>query len=198
MEPLLRIESVPISLEYHVERAHLELQQPEAVLDISREAGGLKISSEPIRVKLDTFEARASAGLKSTPTLIREAAEKGEQLGYEAIGRIVEDGNFMMDIQIKGHTVPNLAAQNNGKMLDTMIGFIPSTGPDISWEGPDLQMKYQMDKLTFDWRVNRPEVTFIPGNIELEIKEYPKVIIEYVGEPIYVPPSAAPNFESRA
>lgn len=198
MEPLLQIQSVPISMEVHVNNAKLEMESPRATLDITREKGGWTIASEPIRVKLDTFEARSSAGMKSTPTVIEEAAARGKRLGYEAIGRIAEDGNFLMDIHLKDHTIPNLAAQKMDKSLDTIIGFIPSQGPDISWEGPDLQMKYEMDKLTFDWRINRPQFTFIPGNIEMEIKEFPKVIFEYVGEPIYVPASSAPGFEAEA
>lgn len=198
MEPLLKIQSVPISMELHVENARLQLEQPSAQLDITRNSGGLTIESEPIRVRLDTFEARASAGLKSACRSIEEAAQKGVKMGYEAIGRIAEDGNFMMDIHLKGNTIPNLATKNLDLNLDTIIGFIPSTKPEIEWDGPELQMKYDMDKLAFDWRVNRPNVTFIPGNIEMEIKEFPKVIIEYIGEPIYVPPSAAPGFEAEA
>lgn len=198
MEPLLQIQSVPISMEMHVQNAKLEMENPRATLDITREKGGWTISSEPIKVKLDTFEARSSAGMKSPRTAVEEAADRGVRLGYEAIGKIAEDGNFLMDIHLKGNTIPNLAAQSMDLTLDTMIGFIPSQGPDISWEGPDLQMKYEMDKLTFDWRINRPQFTFIPGNIEMEIKEYPKVIFEYVGEPIYVPASSAPGFEAEA
>ncbi len=198
MEPLLKIQSVPISLEMHVNHAKLELEQPQAQLEITRDKGGLTIESKPIRINLDTFEARSSAGLKSVRTSIEEAAQKGERLGYEAIGRIAEDGNFMMDIHLKGNTIPKLAAKSMDLTLDTVIGFIPSTGPEVSWNAPEMQMKYEMDKLAFDWRVNRPNVTFIPGNIEIEIKERPRVIIEYIGEPIYVPPSASPTFKGKA
>ena len=163
MEPLLNIQTVPISMKFHVENAKLELEQPRATLDITRDRKGLTIESEPIRVKLDTFNARSSAGMKSVRTAIEEAADRGQRLGYEAIGRIAEDGNFLMDIHLKSNTVGALAAKNMDLTLDTMIGFIPSEGPDISWTGPDLQMKYEMDKLTFDWRVNGPNITFVPA-----------------------------------
>ena len=35
---------------------------------------------------------------------------------------------------------------------------------------------------------------FIPGDIEMSITQQPDVLIEYVGGPIYVPPSADPNY----
>ena len=40
-------------------------------------------------------------------------------------------------------------------------------------------------------------VAFVPGNIELSILQYPDIEIEYVGGPIYVPPSAAEIFEGH-
>ena len=36
---------------------------------------------------------------------------------------------------------------------------------------------------------------FIPGNVELIVRDRPRVEIEYIGGPIYVPPSANPNYE---
>ena len=37
----------------------------------------------------------------------------------------------------------------------------------------------------------------MPGNIELSIEQYPDVIIQYVGKPIYVPPSVAEHFNGE-
>lgn len=51
-----------------------------------------------------------------------------------------------------------------------------------------------MDKLNFDLRVDQGRVEFIPGSIEMTINQYPEVNIEYVGDPIYVPPSAVARF----
>lgn len=194
MKPLLHIQSVPISIEYNVTPARMEMVQQKTNLNVTRTKNGLTIESTPIKIKLDTFEARSSMGLKSVATAVAENAHKGNQLTYEAIGKIVEDGNFMMDIHINRTPVPDLAMRNMPLEVDTMMAFTPSTGPEISWEGPDLQMRYEMDQLAFDWRTNRPEMTFIPGSIEFQIKEYPRLIIEYVGEPIYVPPSSNPDY----
>ena len=45
-----------------------------------------------------------------------------------------------------------------------------------------------MDKLNFDVRSLNGDFEFIPASIDVEITQYPDVRIEYVGEPIYVPP----------
>jgi len=52
-----------------------------------------------------------------------------------------------------------------------------------------------MDKLNFDWKIDKGEFEFTPGDIELIVEQKPKVTIKYVGKPIYVPRSADPNYE---
>lgn len=75
------------------------------------------------------------------------------------------------------------------------LGFIPSAPVNITYQEPDLTLNYEMDKLTFDLKVAQGDFQFIPGNIEMSITQHPDVHIEYVGDPLYVPPSAAPNYK---
>jgi hypothetical protein len=56
-------------------------------------------------------------------------------------------------------------------------------------------MNFEMDKLNFDWNIERPQINFIPGSIEFIVKEYPSVEINYIGTPIFVPPSANPDYK---
>ena len=43
-------------------------------------------------------------------------------------------------------------------------------------------------------KLNKKEMKFTPGDIELIIKEYARVELNYIGSPVYVPPSADPNY----
>lgn len=81
---------------------------------------------------------------------------------------------------------------------DFTLARIPTVGPDISWSEPDLRIRYDMEKLNFDWKIQNGDFEFIPGTIEFSITQRPDVIIEYIGGPIYVPKSADPNFEAEA
>ena len=56
-------------------------------------------------------------------------------------------------------------------------------------------IRYEMDKLNFNWRMNQMNFTFVPGDIEFTMTQRPDVIIKYVGGPLYVPPSSDPNYE---
>ena len=66
---------------------------------------------------------------------------------------------------------------------------------DGEWDEGEINIRYEMDKLNFDWRMGQGEVQFVPGNIEFTVTQQPDVIIKYIGGPVYVPPSADPEYE---
>ena len=89
------------------------------------------------------------------------------------------------------------AADAINKNIKTNVGidFIPSVGPELSWDSGEMNIRYEMDKLNFDWRLSKGEFEFIPGDIEISVTQRPDVIIKYIGGPLYVPPSSDPNYE---
>ena len=104
---------------------------------------------------------------------------------------------MMMEARIDQNIIPQLAKEQNiGQPANVNIEFLPNVGPDISWDGGNINIQYEMDKLNFDWRMEKMSFTFIPGDIEFVVTQRPDVIIKYVGEPLYVPPSSAPDQSS--
>ena len=195
MNPLIEIKTVPIEIQMKVTHARLEYARGTAQVEISRNKGGLNIRSQPIKVNLDTFEARNSV-MPTTSTLIRQQAQAGIQGAYQATAVLAREGRMMMEARIDQDVIPQLAkAQNLGQPTNVNIDFIPTTGPDISWDGGEMSIRYEMDKLNFDWRMEQMSFTFVPGDIEFTMTQRPDVIIKYVGGPLYVPPSSDPNYE---
>ena len=197
MEQLLKITRVPIKYELKVHNARLEMKNGTAEFELSRDKNGLKIQGKPIKVHIDTFEARNSV----VPTTFRankQYAEKGRQAALEASANFAQEGRILMRSKVGegGQTLDRIFKMRN-EMPDGQfkLGFVPTTGPDISWEGPELSIEYEMDKLNFDWKVNKGKIEFIPGSIEMIISQHPELNIEYMGKPIYVPPSVAEHFE---
>ncbi len=58
MKPLIEITTVPIQIEMKTTRARLEYARGTAEMEVSRDEGGLRIQSKPIRINIDTYEAR--------------------------------------------------------------------------------------------------------------------------------------------
>lgn len=199
MEQLLKITTIPINYELKIKSARLEHHSGTAQVEISRNKGGLQIRSQPIKVKLDTYEARNSV-TPTTKTAIQQAAQEGKTAAYEATAQYAREGKLMLETKIgEGQkTIDQMLANRTAMPTGQFqLDFIPKTGANIDWEKPSLSIEYEMDKLNFDWRINKGDVQFIPGSIEMQISQYPEVNIEYIGDPIYVPPSAAARFNGE-
>ncbi len=197
MNQLIEITTVPIQIEMKTTNAKLEYARGTAEMEISRNEGGLQIKSKPIRVNIDTFEARNSI----TPTLARrieQDAEKGKQAAYQATATYAQQGELLLKAKVGG---PDPLAQYAFTALSPDMNaqpgldFLPSVGPEIDWDPGELNIRFEMDKLNFDWRLNQAQFEFVPGDIEITVKQQPDVIIKYIGGPLYVPPSTDPNYE---
>lgn len=193
MYPLIEIKTIPIEIQMKVTPSRLEYASGTTQLEISRDQGGLSIRSQPIQVNIDTFECRNSIN-PTTPSLIRQQAQAGIQAAYKATATMAREGRMMMEARVDQNVISQLAKEQNiGQPADVNIQFLPNVGPDISWDGGNINIQYEMDKLNFDWRMEKMSFTFIPGDIEFVVTQRPDVIIKYVGEPLYVPPSSAPD-----
>lgn len=196
MNPLIEIKTVPIEIEMKTTRAKLEYLRGTADLEITRQDGGMRIKSRPIRLNLDTFEARNSL----SPTAMRsieQGAQRGQQAAYEATAVYAQQGKVLLSAKIGEEMITQFAADAQSRQVKPNVGldFLPKGGAEVSWTPAELNIRFEMDKLNFDWRVNQPRFEFTPGDIAVTVTQQPDVIIKYVGGPLYVPPSSDPNYE---
>ena len=195
MKPLIEITTVPIQIEMKTTNAKLEYARGTAEMEVSRDKGGLQIKSRPIRVNIDTFEARNSI----TPTAVRsieQAAQKGRQAAYTATATIAQQGKLMMETKLGEEVITKFAKDAYKENIrDVGLDFLPSVPPEITWDVGEMNIRYEMDKLNFDWKIGGGSFEFTPGDIEFTVTQRPEVVIKYVGGPIYVPPSSDPNYE---
>lgn len=199
MLPLIEITTVPIEIEMKVTDAKLEYARGTADLEISRNNGGLHIKSRPIRLNVDTFEARNSI-VPTTARAISQSAQRGTQAAYEATAAYAQQGKLLLSAKIGEDMISQIAAQSQAANVQTNVGiqFLPTVGAELNWDPGDMQIRFEMDKLNFDWRMNNPSFEFTPGDIQISVTQMPDVQIKYVGGPLYVPPSSDPNYEGNA
>lgn len=194
MYPLIEIKTIPIEIQMKVNHAKLEYAHSTAELEIARDDGGLSIKSRPIRLNIDTFEARNSL----SPTTVRsveQAAQKGQQAVYEATAKYAREGKLLLEAKIGQELVTQFARESQQVNTDFAMDFLPKGGAQLSWDQGEMNIRYEMDKLNFDWRVSSGDYKFTPGNIEISVTQQPDIVIKYIGGPIYVPPSADPSYE---
>lgn len=199
MDPnLLKITTIPISIEVNVTNAQFKAQEPtqQPRVNIQRTQGGYKMESEPIKINIDTYAARKSMGYGeyNNTDFNRHQADKGWKIAYEGVARIVDEGDELM----KGSSPMEIAAQQMraGASIESVMEFLPKSDADISFDNGKLSINYTPSDMNMDWEnLSRTPVEFIPGSIEFIVKERPSIEIEYTGGPIYVPASANPNYE---
>lgn len=203
MGPLIEISTVPIQIEMKTTNAKLERASGTAEMEFSRSDRGVSVRSRSVRVNLDTYESEGSRTVASI-TQMRQAT-------YEAASAYTNQGQLTMTSHLAGAGVP---AQNAGspaqaagvpvkaaaKPAKTPVQSAPAlqnAAPAAAAELDvgEMSIRYEMDKLNFDWKFGQSEFEFTPGDIEFTVTQRPEVVIKYIGGPLYVPPSADPNYE---
>ena len=197
---LLQITTIPISIEIKITNAKLEFsddRQPK--VNITNTQGGYVMQAEPIKVNIDTYEARKSLGYghMNDGDMMKQKAQEGFSLAFQGTAKVSTQGDQLA----RGMSASEIAIQNAraGATVETIMEFLPKEGADITFDGGKLNIDYQLGEQDIDWDVvQRLPMEFIPGNVEFIVRDRPRVEIEYVGEPIYVPASANPNYEPPA
>lgn len=197
---LLNITTVPIKVEINIKKAEFtnpRVNNPDKALkmNIQTDHGELKIHSEPPKIKIDTYAARSSMGYGqyNNGDLIKRKANDGISIAYQGTAKIVNEGNQL----VRGVSPAEIAAQNNkaGQTIQTIMDFLPKEGADVTFEDGVLNINYDAGEVNIDWDNAAVEpFEFIPGKVEFEITQMPSVQIEYLGDPIYVPPQSDPNY----
>ena len=185
---LINITSTPIEYKINIEAARLEMKQSDNPrYQMTQNQGRMNIDAKNIQVRLDSTRLRESLNLRDPGAFARYYGSQGQQTAYENIGERVQFGNQISQIQI--------VQQKALQQPTTYTTFIPSAGWDISWQPQELNLDYQPTEMNFDWQVQKNIMEYVPGKYQMDILQYPKIEIEYLGTPTYVPPSSDPNYE---
>ncbi|MDD2568170.1 MAG: DUF6470 family protein [Clostridia bacterium] len=196
MEQLIQIKAIPMQVELKCTRARAEISTEKASYEMTRSRGSLSINHSYPRLRVDTYEARSSMNLKSVARSVQDFGKAGVQAAYEATSRTVQEGNMLMDISGNNNAIADIIYRRMQDTTETAMVFLPSVPAEINWESGDLSMKYETDRLSFDWRTNsNPQFEYTPADVQYIVKQYPKIEIQYVGGPNYIPPSADPNYD---
>jgi len=198
-EQLLRITSVPIQMKYELEPARLEMKhdREKPVAELKKTPSQLETHSRNIRVNINTDAAYESMNLRGMAVFARDNAQKGRVKAQKGMGEAVDFGNQMQRIQ-DGVTIAQIVQSKMKEVPTTYHTFLPAVGPDVNWEDSELKMKYDPGHLDVNWQIMHNVMNFVPGKFSIMVTQIPRVQIEYMGDPLYVPPQANPNYEGPA
>lgn len=185
MQPLISIETVPISIEY-VEKQTSKPSTNSALLHISQSDNNVSIKSNPIRLHLsDSFEFKASSSTMN--------------LSYTATANYVSNGNLNMKVQMFEDSPSDASFQQFGRGMENIIDALPKEVRPFS-DFKNLEIDFDMNNINEGFsgtgiqNIENFNTSFMPPQLELHVLEWPKLIIKYIGGPIYIPKSADPDY----
>ncbi|MDE5993427.1 MAG: hypothetical protein K2G87_10315, partial [Oscillospiraceae bacterium] len=118
-------------------------------------------------------------------------------LTYEAVAKLADGGNYSSGIKHSGDA-GEFSAKRASRSIEAVLQSLPkSRSSAVSYSDGVLSVNYQMtgSEAVPDLASSQAEFEFIPGSIEFIISQMPELDIEYLGDPIYFPRSADPNYE---
>lgn len=190
MEQLLSIKHVPIKVEVKVQRAELKpvennTSNAPSVQVSAKQGGGVRVQANPYRVDLSQS--------RNYDSYVPSAnSENSFSFTYEAIAKIAEGGTAQ-------NTDNSQFAAQKSKSIEAVLQSLPKGKNNaVSYADGTLSINYQMpdNKQQDDIFADMAGFEFVPGSIEFVVTQMPEIDIEYLGEPIYFPRSASPNYEA--
>lgn len=193
MYPLIEITTVPIEMEIKTTRAKFEVARGTAEMEVSQNDRGVQIKSRSVRLNLDTFQASnvvMPKQYRGTATQRNEVSAPKTTAQATTYDEATVSFRDQTSLLVNGRLAQNRLAEVTQATSDVATGAANAG----EWDQGEMSIRYDMDKLNFDWNQSK-NLTFVPGDVEISIKQQADLIIKYVGGIVYVPPSADPNYE---
>ncbi len=179
MNNLITIETVPIKVEF-VEKQNLALSSVHSTqMQVNRDQGYQQIKSQPVRIALqDSFEPSMDYNWENST--------------YTAVSRYDQDGNLQLDIRMEDGQAKAIRFKQVNRSIESMSSQAASS----TMQSGSMQISIPLTQLPGGMpEVNNVKTQFLPPDLQLVVTQRPDVVIKYVGGPIYVPPSADPNYQ---
>lgn len=198
MDQLISIKRIPIKIEVNVTNSQLKPRQVTDSSDSSpavtvqrNQGGGVQLSAKPYKVDMS----------QNCDTYVPAGDGNGLTLTYNAVASINPTQNEAQLINGAVNTAaanaPTIAAKSASRSIESILSQLPKTKNNaVSYDNGTLSINYSLDSGSGpDLKELSSGFEFVPGSIEFEVSQMPGLEIEYLGEPIYFPRSADPNYE---
>jgi hypothetical protein len=126
--------------------------------------------NHPIKIQIDNKNFFESLGIKSSDSILLEAARKGEEAVYSFMERHTRDKNATLGPN--GITVAEIAAQHAFPTIESKLVFIPDEKPDISWTEGYVDVEYVMDERHVEYTPARYEFQYIPYSVKIYVDKW--------------------------
>lgn len=191
MDQLLSIKHIPIKIEVNVTNAQLKPREADPLkpsVKISKGSDGVRVAAQPYKVDISSPKLDSYVPTNVQPSKLT--------LTYDAVAKI---GDTESETAAKTTTVSRSSSQS----IEAILSRLPkSKESSISYNDGTLSINYSMvgsDSSSDIGSISdlKNGFEFVPGSIEFVVSQMPELEIEYLGDPLYFPRSADPNYKGE-
>jgi len=170
--------------------SRLEMQSQDAQMNLHHKEAKINLHIELPKIQIDQYDARASAGLKNTFDITKEAAQRGQQQALEAIGSIAEDGDRLQAIEAGGNAIAEIAKKNSHTEHEFGLDYIPKTGPQFALREGSVNIEAEPngegvhEGIEGDVIPNNLNMNYTPAQVNINLRQYGSIDIKYLGNSI--------------
>lgn len=101
------------------------------------------------------------------------------EVALQNMQKIVEEGNQMGDLRRKDNPLADLALRQYIEGAPDLQVYGPASPANIrfSYTPNDINLQVQVGGAEIDVQTFRPEIQYVPGSVQIYMKQYPQVII---------------------
>lgn len=155
-------------------KAHIEQRPPE-----------LYIERKLPEVHIDQTQCFAESGLKPVLQLASDFYKEGLQAGFEAIGRIAEEGTRLRSIEKGGNPIAEIAYEKSLRNDQVTMVQMPKSRPKIEWDMGYLRIDWRPNPAKIEWETyTTAQINATKHKVEIYMRQWPDIKIEYIGNNI--------------
>lgn len=179
MVPFISVQSQRGKIGIHTERGQFEIRRPQPVLNVSSSRPEIIAHNRPGQLIIDNTRTWDALDGGNMEAFWSRVYSQYKQVAIDNLNRIVDEGNRMGDLRIKGNPIPEMALNEfvegapdlqvygPASLVNTSFDYIPND-PDIQFIPGEFDIQAE---------IHRPEINFHRGSVNIYMEQYPKVTI---------------------
>jgi hypothetical protein len=176
----LRINTTPALIGIKTQTAKVEIDSQLPLVEMEHQKAELEIETELPRVYIDQYECFAELGYKNFLDVAWEQAQKAYQHAMEYIAETAQEGDRLAAIELGGNPVADIAEEKSYWQPVPEPLTLPIPRPRFEVTG-GVRISYQPGKVHFNAVLHPVRFNVTPHKVEIYMRQYPDINIEYVG-----------------
>lgn len=176
--PQIQIRQTHAKLGFDADLGKLDMKQPRPTFEMKTNHPKVRIEQPNAEMRIDQSRAWDALGLGNNLETMRRIYTAARQVALQGIARRVDEGNQMAAIHRKTDAIVDIAEQQAGKTFELpYLGYASVDNVDIRFIRNKPKIQAVEGSVQINARVNRPEVNYHRGKLDIALLQYNKVEI---------------------